>query len=64
MTHGEGEPAAESGKSVDADFELMDFDFGEDSFSIASGILFAESTESEFDPAHFAGGVYRKVQNG
>ena len=64
VTHGEGEPAAESGKSVDADFELMDFDFGEDSFSIASGKLFAESTESEFDPAHFAGGVYRKVQNG
>ena len=62
VMHGDNEPAAESGVSVEADFELMDFDFGEgDSFSFAYGTHFAESTECEYDPAHFIGGTYRKI---
>lgn len=62
VMHGEGEPAAESGVSVEADFRLMDFDLGEDgSFSFASGAFFDEESACEFDPAQFIGGVYRKV---
>ena len=62
VTHGENEPSEESGVSVEADFKLMDFDFGEDDFfSIAGGVYFAENPECDYDPQNFVAGTYRKV---
>ncbi len=62
VMHGEGEPAKESGASVEADFELMDFDFGEgDCFSIAGGDYFSENRECDYDPDNFIAGTYKKV---
>lgn len=62
VTHGEGEPAAESGVSVDADFELMDFDFHEgDTFSFDCGKYFGDNKECEYNPDNFIGGTYTKV---
>jgi len=62
VMHGEGEPSAESGVLVEADFELMDFDFGEgDSFSFTGGDYFSESKECDFDPNNFIAGTYKKV---
>ncbi|MBQ9735983.1 MAG: hypothetical protein IJV96_04280 [Clostridia bacterium] len=62
VTHGDGEPAAQSGVSVEADYELMDFVFSEDgSFSFTCGEYFAENPECEYDPANFIGATYHKV---
>ena len=62
VTHGENEPSEESGISVEADFELMDFVLGDDgSFSFANGLHFSETTECDFDPDNFIGGTYRRV---
>lgn len=62
VMHGEGEPAEESGVSVDADYELMDFDFADDgSFSFAYGEYFGDSRECDYDPSSFIGGTYTKV---
>ena len=62
VTHGENEPAEESGVSVEADFELIDFDFGDSTFfSIAGGDHFTDTPESDYDPSNFIAGTYRKV---
>ena len=62
VSHGENEPAEETGVSVEADFKLMDLDFGDDTFfSIAGGEYFTDTPECEFDPADFISGTYRKV---
>ena len=62
VMHGEGEPAAESGVYVEADFRLMDFDFGEgDCFSIAGGNYFYDNRECDYDPDNFIAGTYKKV---
>lgn len=64
VMHGEGEPAEESGMSVQADFELMDFDFSDgDAFSFAYGDYFSDSKECDYNPANFIGGTYTKVNS-
>ena len=62
VMHGDGEPSEEPGVSVEADFSLMDFDFGEgDSFSFAYGEYFWDNQECDYDPSNFIGGTYTKV---
>lgn len=61
VLHGENEPAEESGVSVEADYELMDFELGDDgSLSFAYGSYFYENNECDFDPENFIGGTYTK----
>lgn len=63
VTHGDDEPSAEPGVSVDADFKLMDFDFGDgDSFTFASCDYFGDNKECDYNPANFIGGTYTKVK--
>ena len=62
VMHGEGEPSKESGVTVEADYELMDFTFGEDgSISFAFAKYFDEASECDYDPGSFVGGTYYKV---
>ncbi len=62
VMHGSNEPSEESGVSVEADYELMDFNIGDgSSFSVAGGSYFDEESECEFDPGDFVGGVYRRI---
>ncbi len=62
VMHGEGEPTEESGVSVLADYELIDFIFGEnDSISFSGAEYFDENSECDYDPAGFIGGTYYKI---
>lgn len=62
VMHGEGEPSEESGVTVEADYELMDFTLGEDgSISFAFAKYFDEASECDYDPGNFVGGTYYKV---
>jgi hypothetical protein len=62
VLHGDGEPAEEPGVSVEADYELMDFELGDDgSLSFAYGGYFYENNECDFDPENFVGGTYTKI---
>ena len=62
VLHGDGEPAEEPGVSVEADYELMDFELGDDgSLSFAYGSYFYENNECDFDPENFVGGTYTKI---
>ena len=62
VMHGEGEPGEETGTSVFADYELMDFVLdGEDTLTFAYAQYFTETPECEYDPSGFLGGTYRKV---
>jgi hypothetical protein len=62
VLHGDGEPAEEPGVSVEADYELMDFELGDDGLlSFAYGSYFYENNECDFDPENFVGGTYTKI---
>jgi hypothetical protein len=62
VLHGDGEPAEEPGVSVEADYELMDFELGDDgSLSFTYGSYFYENNECDFDPENFVGGTYTKI---
>ncbi len=61
VMHGENEPAEESGSSVDADFQLMDFIISEDCITFASANYFYENSECEYNPSNFICGTYKKV---
>jgi len=61
VMHGENEPTAESGISVEADYQLEDFDLGDNMFTLGFGEYFDEESTCTFDPTHFVGGTYNKV---
>lgn len=62
VTHGEWEPAEESGVYAEADYELMDFVFdGDNSFTFLEAKYFSEKIECDYNPANFIGGKYYKV---
>ena len=61
VTHGENEPGKESGTLVFADYQLMDFNLSENSFSFVSADYFDENRECDYNPANFLGGTYNKV---
>ena len=62
VSHGDGEPAEESGVSAEADYELMDFNFeADDTLSFAYGSYFSENNECDYNPENFIGGTYTKI---
>ena len=64
VMHGDGEPSEESGVSVEADFELMDFTVTDDgSIIFADADYFGDSRECDYDPQNFLGGKYMKINN-
>lgn len=62
VMHGDGEPAKESGVSVEADYELKFFIFsGDSSLSFVEAKYFDEESECDFGPSNFIGGTYNKI---
>lgn len=62
VTHGHNEPSPSEDEPLLADFQLMDFNLGEDaSFTFLNGSHYADPPACDFDPTHFAGGAYRKA---
>ena len=62
VMHGDSEPGEESGTSAEADYQLLDFNFGEDgSITFSSGDYFYDNRECDYDPNNFIGGTYYKT---
>lgn len=61
VTHGENEPAIESGTYAMADYSLENFVLGNNSISLGFGKYFDEQSACTFNPTHFVGGTYNKI---
>ncbi len=63
VMHGENEPSEEAGISVFADYQLNDFNFGDDdSICFSGGDYFTDNPECDFNPNNFIAGTYYKVK--
>lgn len=61
VMHGENEPGQEKGTYAEPDYQLFDFDFGDNSFTFTRGNYFYDNQECDYNPLNFIASTYYKT---